>query len=159
GWDGSYPAAAPGKCAAQLPSADAVKRAGPDAADPSGHILPDGRRLHPAGKEWLLADLPGGLASQAVYVPMTPVVLAVETGVGDHAVRSVDVIKLAAGQDPVVSTVLFTTPETLNAGIALGMSGRVFVSSHDGVIHALELDLLTGALTRDDAASVALPAA
>src|SRR5262249_21397592 len=41
--------------------------------------------------------------------------------------------------------------------IALGTAGRVFVSSHDGVIHALSLDLMTGALARDDASSVALP--
>src|SRR5262249_37658495 len=133
-WDGSYPTPVAGKCSATAPSGDAVKRPGVDPNDPAGYVLPDGRRLHPAGKEGLLGAVSGGLTSQVIDVPGTPFVITVETGYGDHAVRSVDVTKLAAGVDPVVSKIVFTAPETLNSGIALAGS-RLFVSSADGSVH------------------------
>jgi hypothetical protein len=119
GWDGKYPAPAAGKCTASAPSKEALKRSGIDPDDKAAHVLPDGRRVHPAGKEWILADLAGGLTSGAIDVPGTPFVLAVETGFGDHAVRVID---------------------TLNSGLALGPGGRVLASSNDGVLHALTLD-------------------
>ena len=155
-WDGTYPKPVAGKCAASAPSGEAVKRAGVDPADPAAFILPDGRRLHPAGHEWILTDVSGGLTSQVVDVPGTPFALTVETGFGNHAVRAVDVTKLAAGVDPVVSKVIFVAPETLNAGLALA-GKRAFVASHDGAVHAIDLDPATGALTRNDGASVMLP--
>src|SRR5207247_406240 len=46
--------------------------------------------------------------------------------------------------------------ETLNWGIALAGT-RAFVASHEGVVHAIDVDPATGALTLDDAASVTLP--
>jgi DNA-binding beta-propeller fold protein YncE len=155
-WDGTYPAPVAGKCTATAPSGEAVKRAGVDPADPAAFILPDGRRLHPAGHEWLLDDITGGLTSQVLDVPGTPFALTMETGYGDHAVRAVDVTRLAAGTDPVVSIVTFTAPETLNSGIALAGT-RAFVASADGFVHAIDVDLTTGALTRNDAAAVVLP--
>lgn len=153
-WDGTYPAATAGKCTASAPSGEAAKRAGPDAA---GHVLPDGRRLHPAGKEWILGDVAGGLTSQVVDVPGTSFVITVETGYGDHAVRAVDVDRLSQGQDPVVSKVVFAATESLNWGMALS-GARLFVSSNDGAVHAVAVDLATGALTRDDAHAVPVPA-
>jgi hypothetical protein len=157
GWDGKYPDPVAGKCTASAPTKEALKRSGVDPDDNAAHVLPDGRRVHPAGQEWIFGDLDGGLTSGAIDVPGTPFVLAVETGYGDHAVRVIDTLKLAAGQDPVVSLVKFPAPETLNSGLALGPNGRVLVSSNDGVLHALTLDPVTGALTRDDTASVPLP--
>jgi DNA-binding beta-propeller fold protein YncE len=145
-----------GKCSATAPSGDAVKKSGPDPDDVTGFILPDGRRLHPAGHEHVFADVAGGLTSQVVDVPGTPFAITVETGYGDHAVRSVDVTKLAAGMDPVVDKVAFTAPETLGYGLAV-VGARIFVASSDGVVQALDLDLATGALTRDDVASIPLP--
>lgn len=156
GWDGSYPAPVAGKCSSTAPSGDAVKRPGVDADDPTAYVLPDGRRLHPAGHEHILGDVSGGLTSQVVDVAGTPFVITVETGYGDHAVRSVDVDKLSTGLDPVVSKVVFSAPETLDSGLAI-VGSRAFVASSDGVVHAIDLDLSTGALTRNDSASIAMP--
>jgi DNA-binding beta-propeller fold protein YncE len=155
-WDGKYPKPAPGKCTASAPGGDAVKRSGPDPGDPKGFVLPDGRRIHPAGHEWIFADATGGLPSQVIDAPGTPFVITVDTGYGDHVVRSVDVTKLAAGVDPVVSKVAFAAPETLNSGMALA-AGRVFVASRDGFVRAIDLDAATGQLTRNDTASIPLP--
>ncbi len=156
-WDGTYPAVKPGKCAASAPSGEARRRGGADADHPGTFVLPDGRRVRPAGKEWILDDVSGGLTSQVIDVPGTPFALTVETGFDEHAVRVIDTAKLAAGADPVVSLVKFIAPETLNSGIAFVPPGRVFVSSHDALVHALTLDPQTGALTRDDVASLGVP--
>ncbi len=157
GWDGKYPAPIAGKCTASAPTKEALKRSGADPDDKAAHVLPDGRRIHPAGQEWIFGDLDGGLTSGAIDVPGTPFVLAVETGFGDHAVRVIDTQKLAAGQDPVVSVALFKAPYTLNSAMALGPGGRVLVSGNDGELHALTLDLVTGVIVRNDAESVKLP--
>jgi DNA-binding beta-propeller fold protein YncE len=155
-WDGTYPAPVTGQCTATAPTGDALKRGGPDPTDPTGYILPDARRLHPAGVEWILDDAPGGLTSQVLDVPGTPYVVTVDTGTGDHIVRTIDTTLLAAGMNPVASEVHFAVPETLNWGMTLAGT-RVFVTSADGAIHAIDVDTTTGALTRDDAAAIALP--
>jgi hypothetical protein len=157
-WDGSYPAVKAGACKASAPSAEALRRSGADADHPGTFVLPDGRRVRPAGKEWILGDVSGGLTSQVIDVPGTPFALTVETGFDEHAVRVIDTAKLAAGVDPVVSLVKFIAPETLNAGIAFVPPGRVYVSSHDALVHALTLDPATGVLTRDDVSSLGVPA-
>ncbi|MEO7328579.1 MAG: hypothetical protein ABI193_08380, partial [Minicystis sp.] len=156
-WDGTYPAVKQGVCKATAPSGEALRRSGADADHPGTFVLPDGRRVRPAGKEWILGDVSGGLTSQVIDVPGTPFALTVETGFDEHAVRSIDTQKLAAGADPVVSTVKFIAPETLNSGIAFVPPNRVFVSSHDALVHALTLDPATGVITRDDAASLGVP--
>ncbi len=156
-WDGSYPKVEKGKCTASAPKGSALARTGVDPGDPTAFVLPDARRIHPAGSEWIFSDLPGGLTSQVMDIPGTPYVVAVETGYGDHAVRSIDTTLLAAGMDPVASLVTFTAPETLNWGLAFRSPDRVYVTSHDGAVHALAFDPATGALTRDDAHAIALP--
>jgi hypothetical protein len=145
-----------GQCTASAPTGDALKRGGPDPDDPTAFVLPDARRVHPAGTEWILGDAPGGLTSQVLDVPGTPYAVTVDTGNGDHIVRAIDTTLLAAGTNPVVSAVHFVVPETLNWGMTLAGT-RVFVTSNDGVIHAIDLDTETGALTRNDAASLTLP--
>jgi len=162
-WDGSFPAVTPGACSASEPSGEAKKKAGPDPDDPTAFVLPDGRRIHPAGKEWILSDVPGGLTSAVALAPGTSFVLTTDTGYGDHAVHVVDTTLLAAGSDPVVSRVDFAAPETLGSAIVVAPANppggplRVFVAGQGGVIFALTLDA-TGVLTRDDAADLALPA-
>jgi DNA-binding beta-propeller fold protein YncE len=155
-WDGTYPVPVTGQCTATTPTGDALKEAGPDPDDPTKVVLPDGRRLQPAGVEWILGDAPGGLTSQVLDVPGTPYVVTVDTGNGDHIVRTIDTTLLAAGMSPVASEVHFAVPETLNWGMTLAGT-RVFVTSADGAIHAIDLDPATGALTRNDAAAIALP--
>jgi DNA-binding beta-propeller fold protein YncE len=156
-WDGSYPAVKAGACAATSPTGEALRRSGKDADHPGTFVLPDGRRLRPAGKEWVFDDVVGGLTSQVIDVPNAPFAITVETGFDEHAVRVIDAQALASGGDPVVGLVKFLAPETLNAGIAFVPPGRVYVSSHDALIHALTLDPATGALSRDDAASLGVP--
>ena len=91
-WDGSYPAPVPGKCSASAPSGEAALYAGPDPASPSTHILPDGRRLAPAGSLSLFTEpeLLGGLTVALALVPGTTLVLSVDAGSGVHVVRAVD---------------------------------------------------------------------
>ncbi|MFO0759445.1 MAG: bifunctional YncE family protein/alkaline phosphatase family protein [Byssovorax sp.] len=156
-WDTTYPAVNKGSCVATAPSGEALRRSGADKDHVGVFVLPDGRRVRPAGHEKILDDVIGGLTSQVIDVPGTPFVLTVETGFDEHAVRSVDTQKLAQGEEPVAGIVKFVAPETLNSGVAFVPPGRVYVSSHDALIHALTLDPATGALTRDDASSLAVP--
>lgn len=154
-WDGTFPAATPGKCTATTPTGEALKLAGPDPDDPTVRVLPDGRRLAPAGASWVFPE-PDDAANNAVAVPGTSFVLTVDLGYGDHLVRVIDTSKIGAG-DPTVAKVSFPAPEALNQGLAFVPPGRVYVSTAQGVAQALTLDTATGALARDDAASITLP--
>jgi hypothetical protein len=156
GWDATYPTPVAGKCTSTLATGEAAKLAGTDPDDPAGFILPDGRRIHPAGNEWIFTDLEGGMTAQVVDVPGTPYVLTVDDGYGEHGVRSVDIDKLTAGVDPIVSTAKYEVPETLNNGLAFVPPGQVFVASNEGV-RALTLDPATGVLTRNDTATLVVP--
>ncbi len=153
-WDGTYPAPRPGQCTASAPTGDAAKYAG---ADGAAVILPDGRRIRPAGSDWVFGetDLTGGLTSAVLHVPKTSFVLTVDTGYGVHAVRVVDVARIGAG-DPVVSRVAFAPPFTLNSGLVFIAPDLVYVTTGEGVVQALKLDTTSGQLTRDDARRLTL---
>ena len=153
-WDGKYPAPQQGQCTATAPTGDAAKYAGPEG---TGYILPDGRRVHPSGAEWIFTepDLLGGLTSAVLRIPKTSFVLTVDTGPGDHAVRVVDATKVGTG-NPVTSYVRFARPSTLNSGMAFIAPDLVYVATNDGDVQALKLDTATGQLTRDDGRSIKL---
>src|SRR5215472_13565553 len=140
-WDGTYPQPTKGQCTASAPTGDSAKYAGPDPDHPGVRVLPDGRRISPAGSEWIFDDEPGGLTSAILAVPGTSFVLTVDTGMDDHVVRLVDVTKIAGGSSPVVSSVLFPAPATLNSGIAFRPPDLVLVATDDGVVQALKLDV------------------
>ena len=154
GWDGKYPAAQRGQCTVSAPTADAAKYAG---ADGTAVILPDGRRIRPAGAEWVFneTDYIGGATSAVLHVPGTSLVLAVDTGHGDHAVRAIDTTKLGTG-DPVVGRVKFPQPATLNSGITFIAPDLVYVATANGAVQALKLDTTSGQLTKDDARTITL---
>ncbi len=154
-WDGSYPAVKPGSCAATEPAADALLR---PSAGQGTHHLPDGRDAKPAGAEWIFDDLEGSTTVAVAAVTGTPYVLTVDTGKADHAVRAVDTAQIGAG-NPVTGIVKLSPPEYLNAAIAVVPPGRAYVATDYGVVQALSLDPATGALARDDAASLELPPA
>ncbi len=156
-WSGVYPTVQPGLCTATAPSGEAAKYAGPDPDHPGVRVLPDGRRISPAGSEWIFEDKPGGLTSAILAIPGTSFVLAVDTGMDDHAVRVIDPTKIPGGGSPVVSTVDFPAPATLNNGIAFRAPDLVLVATDDGVVQALKLVTSTGQLTQDDGRSVKLP--
>lgn len=156
-YTGLFPAPTPGKCVASAPTGDALKYAGVDPADPGVLVMPGGRRMTPAGAGMEFTD-PRSMTSNVVAVPGTSLVLTVDTGYGDHIVRAVDVTQISQG--PKVATrgqVNFQSPESLNQGIAFSAPDRVYVATAQGRVQALKLDTATGALTRDDANSVAIP--
>ncbi len=155
-WDGTYPTPVAGRCTVTAPSGDAVKFAGVDPDDAAVRVMPDGRRLSPAGVDFVFPDQES-MTANVVPVAGTGLVLTVDLGYGDHIVRCVDPTRIAA-QAPTLGQVNFANPEALNQGIAFSAPDRVFVASAQGVVQALTLDTTTGALTRDDARSVTLPA-
>jgi hypothetical protein len=158
-WDEKYPKPAPGKCKASDPKDAALARTGTDPSAPGARVLPDGRPLHPAGVEWAFdeADQQGGSTSGLALIPGTRFAVAVDTGNNDHAVRVIDTNLLTAGQKPVTGFVKFTPPSYLSDSVAALSTGRIYVATGFGKVQALDVDLTTGALTQDDAASIDLP--
>jgi hypothetical protein len=119
-WDGKYPASVAGKCIASDPSGEALKYAGTDPDDPLVKIMPGGRRQRPFGQSWAFRepDLYAGMTSNILLIPGTSLVVTVDSGYGDHALRLVDTAKVGQG-DPVVSLIKYPNPNTLNWGRAL----------------------------------------
>ncbi len=159
-YDGSLPISTAGKCTVSAPVDAALRHPGKDAQDPATYVLPDGRTTRPAGAVWAFdePDVRGGTTSALAAVPGTPYVLALDTGPDDHAVRAVDTSKIAGGTSPVTGLVKFTAPSWLNSGIAYVSPGRVYVATAFGMVQALTFDPATGALAKDDAGSLTLPA-
>lgn len=163
-WDGGFPAIE-GKCTASAPTGDGAKYAGPDTANQGTVILPDGHRITPAGADWVFDedDLEGGLTTYVGPVTGTNLVVTVDDGPGDHAVRVIDPTQVGSGSTPVTGYVPFRNPETLNSAatfvppVSPSTTGTLYVATDDGVVQALTVDTTSGALTRTDAASITLP--
>jgi hypothetical protein len=158
-WDGGYPPAPQGQCSASAPSGEAAKYAGPDPDHAGTIVLPDGRRISPAGSDWVFdeSDLQGGLTTYLGAIPSTNLVVTIDDGPVDHAVRIVDPTKIGAGSTPVTGYVKFAAAETLNSAAAFVAPGTLYVATDDGVVQALTVNTSTGALTRTDAQSIQLP--
>ncbi len=158
-WDGTDPTPAMGQCTASAPTGEAAKFGGPDPDDASTIILPDGRRIHPSGSDWVFdeSDLEGGLTTAIASVAGTSFVLTVDDGAGDHAVRLIDTSKIGSGVTPVVSYVKFANPQTLNSGVTFIAPDLVYVATDDGVVQAMSLDTTTGALALDMTRTITLP--
>jgi hypothetical protein len=156
-WDGGYPAPVQGQCTAVAASGQAAMYAGDAGAGTI--ILPDGRRITPAGSDWVFDedDLEGGLTTYLGPVAGTSLVVTVDDGPVDHAVRAIDSTKVGSGTTPVTGYVPFHNPATLNAAAAFVAPGTVYVATDDGVVQALSLDTTTGALTETDSQSIMLP--
>ncbi|MFT3775784.1 MAG: alkaline phosphatase family protein [Minicystis sp.] len=154
-WDGNFPTPVAGKCTATAPSGEAVKYAGADPAKPGVLIMPGGRRLAPAGADYVFPD-PNDMTSNVVPIAGTNLVLTVDLGYGDHIVRVVDPSAIGT-KNPTLGQVNFQNPESLNQGIAFSAPDRVYVAGAQGVVQALTVDVTTGQLTRDDARSITLP--
>ncbi|MBI5533045.1 MAG: beta-propeller fold lactonase family protein [Deltaproteobacteria bacterium] len=157
-WDGTtYPTPVAGKCTASDATGDATAK-----TTVSGNpvILPDGRRVKPAGhwKAFLDTDLEGTFPFSALWVPGTGYVIVSDDGYDDHALRVIDTAKLAADQDPTVSYVKFPSPSGLNYGLALAPDGTVYAASEKtaSAVLAFSFDKATGKLTRNEAKDVKL---
>jgi DNA-binding beta-propeller fold protein YncE len=164
-FDGTtYPTPQQGQCAATAPTGVALEKTN---ASGTPVILPDGRRLDPAGNEWLFTDFPGNFPDGAILVPGTSWLLVVDTGYTTHAVRAIDtsLLRASPGTNPVASSIRYQPPKALNWGMAyVPTSSVLYVASGyedpddtDSQIFAYDFDFGTGQLTADAAKSVPLP--
>ncbi len=158
-WDGTYPKVVAGKCTAAPGTGDAVKYAGVDPDNAAQRILPDGRRMQPAGSAWIFdeSDLEGGLTTGIIAIPGTSYVVTVDDGTDQHAVRLIDSTLIGSGSTPVVSYVIYSSPSTLNSGLAFRAPDLVLVTTDNGNIQALTFDQTAGTIVNDDSRSLALP--
>jgi hypothetical protein len=158
------PASQQGRCTASVPTGAAVEKAN---ASGSPIVLPDGRRLEPAGSEWVFTDFPGNFPDGAILVPGTSWLLVVDTGYTTHAVRAVNTAALlvAPTASPVASSISYAPPKALNWGMAYVAASKVLyvASGYDNPsdtasqIFAYDFDTTTGQLTANAAKSVPLP--
>lgn len=157
-WNGKPPAPRTGKCTATAPSGEAQKRVGPDPDDPTTLIMPDGHKQKPFGAAWAFdePDLYAGMTSNVVAIPGSSLVLTVDTGYGDHAVRLVDTTKLGQG-NPVLGVEKYPNPSVLNWGMAVAAPNRVFVATDDGIVLAFLVDVAAKTLAKDEAHTITLP--
>ena len=164
-FDGSTtPAPQQGACSATDPSGDALEKTNPMGPPV---VLPDGRRIEPAGNEWVLDDFPGGFPSNALLVPGTKWLAVVDTGYQTHSVRIVDTSVLRTGSmnNPVVSSIRFDPPQALNWGMAYVAtpsilyvaSGYQATNDPNPQVLAFDLDTTSGKITQDAAKTIALP--
>lgn len=159
GFDGkTFPPPQQGACSATDPTGEALTKA-------SDTVLPDGRRLAPAGVEWLFdeQDLMGGFPANAMLVPGTKWLVVNDVGYLAHSLRAVDTTLLKAGgsTSPVVSHVKRDKPGAFNYGLAWrDQSKTMYVASGtpDDKIFAYTLDTTTGALAAAAGKDVKLPA-
>lgn len=158
-WDGTFPSPVHGACSASAPTGAAAMYAGADSTHAGTTVLPDGRRISPAGADWVFdeTDLQGGLTSFVGAITGTRFVVTIDDGPVDHAVRIVDPTKIGTGSTPVTGYVKFASPSTLNSAAAFVPPSTLYVATDDGVVQALSVDTTAGALTRDDAHSIQLP--
>jgi hypothetical protein len=165
-FDGTtYPAPVQGQCVATTPSGTALEKTN---ASGSPVVLPDGRKLEPAGNEWLFTDFPGNFPDGALLVPGTSWLLVVDTGYTTHSVRAVNMetLRTAPGVNPVASSISYMPPKALDWGMAyVAATGVLYVASGyddpddtDSQIFAYDFDPLSGELTADASKSVPLPA-
>lgn len=131
-----------GKCVASDPTGAAIAKSSHDAPV----VLPDGRRIAAAGVEHVFDDdadqVSGTFPFSAVRVPGTRFVVVADSGINDQLLRVVDVDKLAAGDDPQVSKIVFARPKSLSWGLAFAPDGTLYSASGapDSVVRAYTID-------------------
>jgi DNA-binding beta-propeller fold protein YncE len=150
GWDGKYPAVTPGQCTATLPSGEAARPAGPLAG--GGLVLPDGHRIQPAGRDFLLDGdgLVGGFPMSITPLAGTKWALVSDGGIIDNALRLVDTDALASGGAPIADTIPFHQPDSLFYGITFLAPDVILASGGgDAMVYGFKVDAALGKITRD----------
>jgi DNA-binding beta-propeller fold protein YncE len=156
----TFPAVVPGACVATDPAGEAVAKTSLTARPV---ILPDGRRLAPAGTEWVFdeADLGGGFPASVLLLPGTKWLVVSDDGYLTHALRMVDTSILRVGSaSPVSSLVKFPAPQALNYGLAYRDASKTLYAaggSPESKIYAFTVDVGAGTATRNPAKDIALP--
>jgi DNA-binding beta-propeller fold protein YncE len=147
------PASTPGACVATEPTGGALAKT---AFRGTPVILPDGRRVEPAGRELLLDDFPGGFPSSSTHIPGTRWLVANDTGYVTNSVRVIDTTTMT-----VVSSASYPPPRSLNFGLAFAPATEtLYVASGipDSKIYAYTFDLTTGKISENAQRTVSLPA-
>jgi YVTN family beta-propeller protein len=160
----TYPMPVKGKCSATAASGQAIEKTNAQGTPP---VLPDGRRVAPAGNEWVFDDFEGGFPSAVLLHPTAKWLFVVDTGYTTQSVRAVSSATLrgSPGTNPVASSVHYDPPAALNWGVAyVPSTSTLYVSS--GVdptamppsqIYAYDFDATKGTLTPDTAKGITLP--
>jgi len=155
----TFPAPQAGTCKATDPAGAALVKTN---ADATPAVLPDGRRLSPAGTEWRLKDFPGNFPATSLLVPGTKWLIVVDTGIVTHSVRVVDTAILrAGGADPIVSSVKYTGRDALDWGMTYVASTKtLYVASGipDSRVFAFDFDEVAGKITPSATRNVQLDA-
>jgi hypothetical protein len=162
GFDGGDPAVVHGKCTVSDPTGQAVEKTNAMGTPP---VLPDGRRVEPAGNEWVFSDFQGGFPDGLIFA--APWLFVVDTGYTTHSVRVVDtrVLSASPGTSPVASSIPYAPPAALNWGMAWVASSKMLyvASGYDATtdpnpqVFAYDVDTTAGKLTADAAKSIPLP--
>lgn len=153
----TYPPVVPGKCAATDPSGSALAKA---QVTTMPLVLPDGRRLQPAGNE-LVFETDGGFPAAQMWIPGTRFLAINDNGYGTQSIRIVDTALLesnASGAE--VARIAYAPPDGVNFGLAyLPAKKLLFASSDKGTaaIRAFDFDDVTGKIVADAAKDIALP--
>ena len=150
-WDGTYPAVTAGVCVAGEAAGDAIKPYGRDATNSKRFYMPDGHWVEPAGvtAKLALSQQVSSFGIDLVPVQGTRFALVTDSGVIDNMLLVLDLAKLAAGEDPIVSSHVFKRPNSLYQGLVVTPGGRVYASGGpDGFVYVFDLDTTTGQLTR-----------
>src|SRR5579872_5006889 len=121
-FDGGFPAPVHGKCTVSDPSGQAAEKTNAMGTPP---VLPDGRRVEPAGNEWVFSDFTGGFPDGVLLA--SPWLLVVDTGYTTQSVRAVSTTQLtmSASVNPVTSSIPYAPPAALNWGMAYVASAKL----------------------------------
>jgi len=153
----TYPAVVQGQCVATAPSGSAIAKA---EITSMPIILPDGRRLAPAGSE-LVFETDGGFPAAQLMIPNTRFLAINDNGYYTQSIRVIDTTLLkTTPASAEVARVAYQPPKGVNYGLAYSTSQKILYASSDSgtaSILAFDFDETTGAITADAAKNIALP--
>lgn len=153
----TFPAPQQGKCVASDPTGEALAKA---QITQSPFVLPDGRRLEPAGKE-LLFQADGGFPASQILIGGTRWLAVNDYGYGRQSVRIIDTDALKNGTGTAeVTRITYDPPAAINWGLAYFKTKKLLFASsgaNAASILAFDLDETTGKLTANAAKNVKLP--
>ncbi|HEY2369306.1 MAG TPA: hypothetical protein VGH87_23070, partial [Polyangiaceae bacterium] len=153
-----YPVVVPGKCVATDPAGSAIAKAQVTAMP---LVLPDGRRLQPAGSE-LVFETDGGFPASQLWIPGTRFLAINDNGYHTQSLRIVDTAVLKTNpQAAEVSRIAYAPPNGVNFGLAYLPAKKLLFASSDNTqaaALAFDFDDVTGKITANASKNIKLPA-
>ncbi len=154
----TYPVVVPGKCVATDATGSALAKA---QVTTMPLVLPDGRRLQPAGSE-LVFETDGGFPASQLWIPGTRFLAINDNGYHTQSLRIVDTALLKTNaQGAEVSRIAYPPPNGVNFGLAYLPAKKLLFASSDNTqaaALAFDFDDVTGKITADAAKNITLPA-